>query len=139
MNIGAAAKASGISAKMIRYYEQTALIPAVERSDSGYRSYSAADVQRLQFIRRARELGFSVPRINELLGLWDNPGRQSADVKRLARQHIAELGLQVGKLQEMMRSLQNLVDCCAGDDRPDCPILADLQQTGGNATGKCCS
>ncbi len=139
MNIGAAAKATGISAKMIRYYEQTGLICAVERSDSGYRSYSQADIQRLQFIRRSRELGFSVARINELLGLWDNPSRQSADVKRLARQHIAELGQQIEKLQEMMNSLQHLVDCCAGDDRPDCPILADLQQTNSQGVTKCCS
>jgi len=139
MNIGAAAKATGISAKMIRYYEQTGLICTVERSDSGYRSYSQADIQRLQFIRRSRELGFSVARINELLGLWDNPSRQSADVKRLARQHIAELGQQIEKLQEMMNSLQHLVDCCAGDDRPDCPILADLQQTNSQGVTKCCS
>ncbi len=139
MNIGAAAKASGISVKMIRYYEQIGLIPAVERSNSGYRSYSQADIQRLQFIRRSRELGFPVARINELLSLWDKPNRQSADVKRLARQHIAELGQQIEKLQAMMHSLQNLVDCCAGDDRPDCPILADLQQPGSKKSTRCCS
>lgn len=133
MNIGEAAAASGISAKMIRYYEQSGLIPAVERAASGYRSYTPADVQRLQFIRRARELGFSAARINELLGLWSNPARQSADVKRLAWQHIAGLEQQIEKLQQMMDALKTLVDCCAGDERPDCPILADLQQPG------CCS
>ena len=139
MNIGAAAKATGISAKMIRYYEQTGLIPAVDRSDAGYRSYSQADIQRLQFIRRARGLGFSVARISDLLSLWDNPTRQSADVKLLARQHMAELGQQIEKLQEMMNTLQNLVDCCAGDERPDCPILADLQQPNVKIKTGCCS
>jgi MerR family gold-responsive transcriptional activator of gol and ges genes len=127
MNIGEASKASGVSAKMIRYYEDTGLIPAAARTGSGYRAYGRNDVHRLGFIRRARDLGFSVAEISELLSLWSDRSRQSADVKRVANAHIAELEDRIARLREMADSLQELVDCCAGDERPDCPILAKLE------------
>ncbi|MFN3780084.1 MAG: Cu(I)-responsive transcriptional regulator [Brevundimonas aurantiaca] len=127
MNIGDAARVSGVSAKMIRYYEQTGLIPPADRKDSGYRDYSVQDVHRLRFIRRSRDLGFSVSEITDLLGLWGDRSRQSADVKRIASVHIGELNARIASLQEMADTLQTLVDCCSGDDRPDCPILADLE------------
>ncbi|KAK0364270.1 Heavy metal-dependent transcription regulator 2 [Friedmanniomyces endolithicus] len=112
---------------MIRYYEQTGLIPPADRKDSGYRDYSVQDVHRLRFIRRSRDLGFSVSEITDLLGLWGDRSRQSADVKRIASVHIGELNARIASLQEMADTLQTLVDCCSGDDRPDCPILADLE------------
>lgn len=127
MNIGEASKASGVSAKMIRYYEDIALIPPAARSESGYRSYARKDVHRLRFIRRARDLGFSVAEISELLGLWNDRSRQSADVKRLAQAHIVELEDRIRHLREMADTLQELIGCCAGDERPDCPILASLE------------
>lgn len=130
MNIGEAAKASGVSAKMIRYYEQTGLIPKADRKDSGYRDYSPSDVHMLRFIRRARDLGFAVAEINELLSLWRDKSRQSADVKRIAEAHIAQLRERIENLEQMAVTLGTLVDCCAGDDRPDCPILADLEEPG---------
>ena len=128
MNIGDAAKASGVSAKMIRYYEQTGLIPPASRSDAGYRAYTSADLHRLHFIRRARDLGFSVAEIAELLGLWHDKSRKSADVKRLAQQHISELEQRMQALRQMADTLRTLIGCCAGDERPDCPILDGLQQ-----------
>lgn len=128
MNIGQAAKASGVSSKMIRYYETTGLIPKAERRDSGYRDYSSADVHMLRFIRRARDLGFAVSEIDELLGLWRDRSRQSADVKRIAQKHIGDLHDRIAAMKQMADTLQGLVDCCAGDDRPDCPILADLEE-----------
>lgn len=128
MNIGEAAKASGVSAKMIRYYEGVGLIPPVGRTDSGYRAYSEADVHMLRFIRRARDLGFPVTEINELLGLWRDRSRKSADVKRIAQTHITDLQRRIDDLRQMTDTLQTLVACCAGDDRPDCPILADLER-----------
>lgn len=133
MNIGEAAKASGVSAKMIRYYEQTGLTPPARRTGSGYRSYTEADVHRLRFIRRARDLGFPVVEIADLLGLWDDRSRHSGDVKRLAQAHIATLRERIEHLQQMAATLQVLIDCCAGDDRPDCPILAGLEQSGEEA------
>jgi MerR family gold-responsive transcriptional activator of gol and ges genes len=127
MNIGEAARASGVSAKMIRYYEQTGLIPAAGRTASGYRAYSDADVHVLRFVRRARDLGFSVAEIDGLLGLWRDRSRKSADVKRIAEVRIADLHAKIGDLKQMADTLQTLVDHCAGDARPDCPILADLE------------
>ena len=129
MNIGQAAKASGVSAKMIRYYEQTGLIPVADRKESGYRDYSDADVHRFRFIRRARDLGFSVAEIQDLLSLWNDRSRQSADVKRIASAHIAVLNARIASLRQMSETLQTLIACCAGDNRPDCPILADLEET----------
>jgi len=129
MNIGEAAAASGVSAKMIRYYEQAGLIPEAARTASGYRIYVEADVHRLRFIRRARELGFEMPEISNLLGLWNDRSRRSADVKRLAQQHIADLEGRIAKLRQMADTLQTLADCCAGDDRPECPILEGLEDS----------
>ena len=130
MNIGEAAKASGVSAKMIRYYEEIGLVPPALRAASGYRVYSDKDVHRLNFVRRARDLGFSVKEIGDLLSLWSDRSRHSADVKRIASEHIADLRQKIDELRRMSDTLQTLVDCCAGDDRPDCPILAELEQGG---------
>jgi MerR family gold-responsive transcriptional activator of gol and ges genes len=131
MNIGEAAKASKVSAKMIRYYERTGLIPPAARTDSGYRFYTPADIQQLHFIRRSRDLGFSVAEISDLLSLWNDQSRQSADVKRLAEQHIAELEKRIASMRHMTETLKNLIRSCAGDDRPDCPILNTLEQPDG--------
>lgn len=126
MNIGEASKASGVSAKMIRYYESIGLIPAAGRTVAGYRVYTMTEVQLLRFIRRARDLGFSVEKIGELLALWQDRSRQSADVKQIALQQIAGLEVRIGEMQAMMDTLRHLADACCGDHRPDCPILADL-------------
>ncbi|WP_011583200.1 MULTISPECIES: Cu(I)-responsive transcriptional regulator [Chelativorans] len=133
MNIGEAARASGVSAKMIRYYEQTGLIPPADRTASGYRDYSGTDVHMLRFIRRARDLGFSVAEIDELLGLWRDRSRQSADVKRIALAHIEDLRRKIGEMEQMADTLQTLASCCSGDNRPDCPILADLESANDDA------
>ncbi len=127
MNIGQASKASGVSAKMIRYYEQTRLIPAADRKSSGYRDYSDTDVHMLRFIRRARDLGFSVSEISDLLGLWLDETRQSGEVKRLAQGHINELQKKIKGLQDMAHTLTMLVNTCNGDHRPHCPILQGLE------------
>lgn len=132
MNIGDAARASGVSAKMIRYYEDIALLPPAVRRASGYRDYGADDVHRLRFVRRARDLGFSIDEVRELLSLWHDKSRQSSDVKALASRHITALHSRIDALRTMAATLETLVDCCAGDNRPDCPILADLS---GDAAG----
>ena len=134
MNIGQAARASGVSAKMIRYYESNGLLPPADRTAAGYRVYSDADVHRLRFVRRARDLGFQIAEISELLGLWNDRSRHSADVRKLARAHIGELRGRMEQLQQMVDTLQELVDACAGDERPDCPILAGLEHGG---PGRC--
>jgi MerR family copper efflux transcriptional regulator len=126
MNIGQAADAAGINAKMIRYYESIGLISAASRTGSGYRQYTDRDIRTLRFIRRSRDLGFSIVRIKTLLSLWEDRGRQSGDVKKLAGQYIAELDRDIEKLQSIRDQLQQLADCCHGDQRPDCPIIADL-------------
>ena len=128
MNIGQAAKACEVSAKMIRYYESVGLIPAASRTDSGYRAYGESDIHMLRFIRRARDLGFAVAEIHDLLGLWRDRSRKSADVKRVAQQHIDDLHRRIEDLRQMADTLQALTACCAGDDRPDCPILAGLEK-----------
>jgi MerR family copper efflux transcriptional regulator len=125
-NIGAAARASGVTAKMIRHYEAIGLLPPARRTEAGYRLYGEADIRVLQFIHRARTLGFSLDQVAGLLALWQDRDRASADVRRLAREHIDELGKRIGELQAMQRALQTLVDCCHGDGRPGCPILDDL-------------
>ena len=127
MNIGEAAKGSGVSAKMIRYYEETGLIPPAARTTAGYRIYSDQDVHMLRFIRRARDLGFSVEGIRELLGLWRDRDRQSADVKRLALAHVTELRQKIHELEDMATTLESLAASCHGNDRPDCPILSELE------------
>jgi MerR family gold-responsive transcriptional activator of gol and ges genes len=127
MNIGEAAKASGVSAKMIRYYEQIGLIPPAGRTMAGYRVYTDRDVQMLRFIRRARDLGFQVEAISELLELWRDRSRHSADVKRLAQDQIAGLQRRISEMESMVATLDHLAKGCSGDDRPDCPILDDLE------------
>lgn len=126
MNIGQAAKASGVSAKMIRWYEEQGLIPGAERTQAGYRIYRPADLERLRFIRRARDLGFGVKQIAELLALWQDRTRASADVKRMALGHVAALEARIAALQEMVRGIRHLAAHCQGNDRPDCPILDSI-------------
>jgi Cu(I)-responsive transcriptional regulator len=135
MNIGQAAKATGVSAKMIRYYESTGLIPKALRSEAGYRHYGEADIHTLRFIRRARDLGFSVEQIGELVGLWRDRERASADVKRIALGHVDALERKAAALQAMSRTLRHLAACCQGDTRPDCPILEELAAPGADAAG----
>ena len=129
MNIGEAAAASSVSAKMIRHYEENGFIRKAGRTAAGYRVYNEADVHALRFIRRARDLGFSLAEIKTLLGLWTNRRRESADVKRLAQKHIDELDAKIAELQAMRRTLVELSRHCHGDHRPDCPILDDLSRT----------
>jgi MerR family copper efflux transcriptional regulator len=130
MNIGQTAQASGVTAKMIRYYESIGLISAASRTDAGYRQYTDKDVQTLRFIKRARDLGFSIDRIGTLLSLWQDDGRQSSEVKQLAQGYIAELEEDIRKLQSIRDQLQHVANNCQGDDRPDCPILDDLACNG---------
>jgi Cu(I)-responsive transcriptional regulator len=126
LNIGEAASRSGVSAKMIRHYESQGLIKNARRTDAGYRLYDAADVHTLQFVRRARGLGFSMKEVAHLLGLWQNRRRSSGDVRRVAQRHISDLEQKIDELQSMKRTLEGLVQRCHGDQRPDCPILEDL-------------
>lgn len=126
MNIGQAAKASGVSAKMIRHYERVGLFPEPGRTDAGYRQYGEQDVHTLRFIRRARDLGFSIQQIGELVELWQNRRRPSRQVKALAEAHIKELEQKAKDLLAMKSTLEHLVHCCHGDDRPECPILDTL-------------
>lgn len=126
MNIGEASSASGVSAKMIRHYEEMVLLPAARRTASGYRQYEQTDVHTLRFIRHSRDLGFSLAEIAELLSLWQNRRRPSRQVKALAEAHIKELEQKAAELLAMKASLEHLVHCCHGDDRPECPILEGL-------------
>jgi len=128
MNIGQAARQSGLSAKMIRHYEDIGLLPKVARSFGNYRVYSANDIHVLRFIRRARDLGFSIEEIRELLGLWRNKSRSSAAVKKIAGKHIADLRVKIAELESMVQTLDHLTRNCHGDHRPDCPILDDLSR-----------
>lgn len=126
MQIGEAATRTGVSAKMIRHYEQIGLIPAADRRDSNYRDYGHHDLHRLGFIRRARDLGFSIDEIRELLRLWDDGSRSSADVKSLTLSHIGELDRKIALLAEMRATLAHLAAACDGNHRPDCPIIESL-------------
>ncbi|HEU0153701.1 MAG TPA: Cu(I)-responsive transcriptional regulator [Arenimonas sp.] len=125
-NIGEAAALAGVSAKMIRHYESIGLIPPASRTFANYRLYHDADVHRLRFIKRARNLGFSMKQIEQLLGLWSDPDRSSAEVKRLAQAHADELAARIAEMRAMQRTLQDLAAHCHGDARPECPILDDL-------------
>ncbi|NIO39359.1 MAG: Cu(I)-responsive transcriptional regulator [Burkholderiales bacterium] len=127
MNIGQAADAAGVSAKRIRYYEQIGLIDAATRSGAGYRVYEERDLHTLRFIRRSRQLGFSIPEIATLLALWRDRRRSSADVKAVALLHVAEMRAKITELQSMVDTLEELASQCDGDSRPDCPILVELQ------------
>jgi len=126
MNIGQIARMSGISPKMIRHYEQLGLITVAGRSVAGYRQYAESDLHTLRFIRRARDLGFSLSRIKQLLSLWQDQARQSAEVKQLAGQYIDELNVQITSLIAIRDQLQHLSQACHGNDRADCPIIEDL-------------
>lgn len=126
MNIGQLALMSDVNAKMIRRYEENGIIPKAGRSLSGYRQYSEKDVHVLKFVKRARELGFSMKDIKQLLSLWRNKSRSSSQVKSLALKHKKELELKLKEIQEMLHTINNLVEHCHGDDRPDCPILDGL-------------
>jgi Cu(I)-responsive transcriptional regulator len=129
MNIGQAADATGVSAKRIRYYEQVGLLEPAQRSDAGYRVYEARDLHILHFIRRARRLGFSLPQVSELLALWHDQDRSSRQVKAVAMKHVEELRSKIDELQSMVDTLTHLAKRCDGDERPDCPILTDLQRS----------
>ena len=126
MNIGEASRASGVSAKMIRYYESIGLIPPALRTEAGYRLYTDQDVHTLRFIARARDLGFPIEEIGKLLALWRDRSRASAEVKQLALARVEELKRKERDLREMRRTLETLADACHGDDRPDCPIIEQL-------------
>lgn len=128
INIGQAAARSGVSAKMVRHYESLGLLPRIGRTESGYRQYAEKEVHTLRFIRRARDLGFGMAEIAELLKLWQNRRRASADVKRIALSHVADLDRRMEEMAAMKRTLERLADCCHGDERPDCPILDELAE-----------
>ena len=125
-NIGQAGVRSGVSAKMIRHYESLGLLPTVHRTDAGYRQYGDTEVHTLRFIRRARLLGFSMAEIAELLKLWQNKRRASADVKRIAQAHVVDLERRIAEMEAMRQTLKHLAQCCQGNSRPDCPILNQL-------------
>ena len=125
-NIGQAAARSGVTAKMVRHYESLGLLPAIGRTGAGYRQYGENEVHTLRFIRRGRDLGFSMAEIAQLLKLWQNRRRASSDVKRIALAHVADLERRMQEMAAMKRTLERLAECCHGDHRPDCPILDEL-------------
>ena len=127
MNIGQAAADSGVSAKMLRYYESIGLVPKAGRTEAGYRTYGEAEVHTLRFIKRARDLGLPIERIRLLVGLWRDEHRSSAEVKRIATEHVAELRTKVAELTGVCEALESLAAACHGDQRPECPILRDLE------------
>lgn len=128
MNIGEASKSSGVSSKMIRHYEELGIIPKPSRTDSGYRRYNENDVHILRFIRHSRELGFSMKDIKQLVSLWKNKSRSSSQVKSIARKHRDELQKKLNEIQAILTTLDKLVISCHGDERPDCPILEELDR-----------
>ncbi len=128
VTIGQAAKLTGLSAKMIRHYEDADLLHKTSRTEAGYRLYNSQQLQQLSFIRQARALGFSIAQVSSLLNLWRNPQRSSKEVKQLAEQHLDEIKQKVAELQQMQKVLQQLADSCCGDDQPQCAILDGLQK-----------
>ena len=128
MNIGEAAEKAGVTPKMVRHYESLGLLPKVHRTESGYRVYGEPEVHTLRFIKRSRDLGFSIPEISELVKLWQDRRRPSSSVKKVAAAHLAELDRKLAEMQSMRKTLSHLVHCCQGDERPECPILEDLGQ-----------
>lgn len=135
MNIGDAARHSGVSAHMIRHYEKLRLLPKVTRSESGYRFYGEPDLRNLGFIQRARDLGFAIEDIGRLMNLWQNRRRRSGDVKRLVQRHLTRLEEKSVEIEEMRRALRHLATHCHGDDRPDCPIIENLALGAGEKAG----
>ncbi|MCC5977398.1 MAG: Cu(I)-responsive transcriptional regulator [Salinarimonas sp.] len=135
MRIGEAARHSGVSAKMIRHYESIGLLAPAARRDNTYRDFDIRDVHDLAFIRRARDLGFSIEEIGRLLALWRDRDRPSREVKEIASAHIAEMEARIARMQEMVATLRHLAECCAGDERPDCPILSGLAGIDADAPG----
>lgn len=131
MNIGEAAGKAGVTPKMVRHYESLGLLPKVHRTESGYRVYTASEVHTLRFIKRSRDLGFPIAEIAELLKLWQDRRRPSAKVKKLAEEHVLQLERKIDELESMRKTLRHLIHCCHGDERPDCPILEDLERSGG--------
>lgn len=128
MNIGQAAEAAGVNAKLIRHYESIGIIAKPVRSSGGYRQYSKSTVHTLAFIGRARSLGFSMPEIKKLLSLWRNKSRKSADVKAIVEAHIKKLDSKINEIKEMKNTLMHLSSSCHGDERPNCPILENLEK-----------
>lgn len=131
MNIGEAAARAGVTPKMVRHYESLGLLPRVHRTESGYRVYTDSEIHTLRFIRRSRDLGFSMAEIAELLKLWQDRRRPSVKVKKLAEQHALQLERKINELESMRKTLRHLIHCCSGDERPDCPILEDLEHSRG--------
>lgn len=131
MNIGEAAERAGVTPKMVRHYESLGLLPTVRRTESGYRVYADSEIHTLRFIKRSRDLGFSMAEIAELLALWQDRRRPSSKVKKLAEQHALELERKINELESMRKTLRHLIHCCSGDERPDCPILEDLERQEG--------
>ncbi|QDG92791.1 Cu(I)-responsive transcriptional regulator [Rhizobium sp. NIBRBAC000502774] len=129
MNIGTAATASGVSAKMIRHYETIGLIKSANRTESGYRVYTTNDLETLRFIRRGRDLGFSIEKIRQLMTLWRDPGGASCDVKRIVMEHVVDLEAKMHALREMADTLRNIATYCPDNGEPDCPIIQDLAQS----------
>ena len=127
MNIGEAAAKAGVTPKMVRHYESLGLLPKVHRTEAGYRVYRQAEVHTLRFIKRSRDLGFSMAEIAELVRLWQDRKRPSSGVKKVASAHLDELDRKIKEMESMRKTLAHLVHCCQGDDRPDCPILEDLE------------
>ena len=127
LTIGQLSQATQVPAKTIRYYEETKLLPEAKRSNNGYRTYEERDVHLLKFIKRSRDLGFSVEKVGYLLALWNNPQRRSRDVKKMVHTHVAQIESKISQLEGLRETLNDLVKHCHGDDAPDCPILQDLE------------